>query len=281
MARCSESARLEALEGEGLADDHDPAAIADELDALHANLDGRGLQRADGTVRILDQCGRGVLGLHRLRAAPRETPDARRRTGEVAEQVERVGRLVHQDAAALAGPRPTPAGCAVVGLGPVERVDDRHAHELAELACRDQLVCPHDHRPEPLLEADGEEPTGTLRGGDHRVGGVGLDRERLLAENMRARLERGDRERRVGGMRRADDDHVRREREQLVVAAAARFVDVADPDQLRVLDRFDRGDVERRDHARADDAVAERHAPSLRAAATFARVAASRLPSRS
>ena len=130
--------RFELLEADRLAHDLDPAAVADQLDALHARLDGRDRDSAESAVVVLDQRGRRVFGLHRLRAAPRQAPDRRRRPCEVTEQIERVGRLVHEHTAALARPRPAPARGAVVGVRAIERVDDRDAYELAESAGRDR-----------------------------------------------------------------------------------------------------------------------------------------------
>ena len=100
---------------------------------------GRDRDRADGAVCVLEQRGRRILGLHRLRAPPRQAPHRRRRPRKVTEQIERVRRLVHQHAAALARPRSAPAGGAVVAVRAIERVDDRDAYELAEPAARDQL----------------------------------------------------------------------------------------------------------------------------------------------
>ena len=133
------------------------------------------------------------------------------------EQIERVRRLVHQHTAALARPRSAPAGGAVVAVRAIERVDDRDAYELPEPTACDQLVRGDDHRPEALLEADAEQPPSPLRSVDHRVGLACFDSERLLDEHMGAYLERLDRERRVGRMRRADDDDIRRQSEQFPV----------------------------------------------------------------
>ena len=129
------------------------------------------------------------------------------------EQIERVRRLVHQHTASLAHPRSAPAGSAVVAPWAIERVDDRDAYELPKPAGRDQCVRGGDRRPEALLETDTEQPLGPVRSVDHRVGLACLDSERLLDENMGARFESLDRERRVGRMRRADDDDVRRQSE--------------------------------------------------------------------
>ena len=292
--------RFEPFEGERLAHDLDPAAVADQLDALHARLYGRDRDGAEGAVLVLDQRGRRVFGLHRLRAPPRQAPDRRRGPGEVTEQIECVGRLVHQHTAALARPRPAPVGGAVVAVRPIERVDDRDAYELPEPTACDQRARGGDHRPEALLEADTEQPPGPVRSVDHRVGLACLDSERLLDENMGARLERLDRERRVGRMRRADDNDIRRQSEQFAVVderrapgllrASYRELPVvgADPDELDIVERGDRLQVEGRDHPGPDHAVAQPHAASStwacaaidRSAATQSRVASSPLPSR-
>ena len=91
----------------------------------------------------------------------------------------------------------------------VERVDDRRADELAEPAGLDQIVGGGDDGTEALLEADAERSSRPVGGVDHLVGLSSLDSERLLDEDVRAGLERLDREPRVGGMRRTDDDDVR------------------------------------------------------------------------
>ena len=82
---------------------------------------------------------------------------------------------------------------------------------------RDECARSGDHRSEALLEANTEQPPGPIRGVDHRVGLACLHGERLLNENMSAGLERLDRERRMRRMRRADDDDVRRQGEQLTM----------------------------------------------------------------
>jgi hypothetical protein len=178
--------------------------------------------------------------------------------------------------------RPAPPRLAVVAVRPVERVDDRRAHERADPPGGDQRVRRLDHGPEALLEADTEQPARAVGGIDHRVGLAHLDGKRLLAEHVRARLERLDRQRRMRRVRRADHDHIRHQREQLVVAHVLR-VQRADADQLDVVELADRLQVPRRDHTRADHAVAQRHVkltPSARSEATQSRVASSPLPSR-
>ena len=101
-------------------------------------------------------------------------------------------------------------------------------------------------------------------------------------------------------MRRADDNDVRLECEQVAMVAECRTAGLvrqseggvvaegADPEQLDVVERGDRVQVKRCDHAGADHAIAQFHADSStsactaidRSAATQSRVASSPLPSR-
>ena len=91
-------------------------------------------------------------------------------------------------------------------------------------------------------------------------------------------------------MRRRDDDDVEAEPEELDVVRErprARVlgerlgpVGRADSHELNVVERGDPLEMHRDDHARAEDPVAKRHAPSSRSAATQSRVASSPLPSR-
>src|SRR5579864_9461848 len=111
--------RVETLERDELTDDLDPAAVADELDALRARLERRNGHGADRAAFVCKESDRGVLRLHRLRAPLRDTPHRHGRTGEVAEEVECVRRLIHQDAAAFSFPRAAPVCGAVVGVRPV------------------------------------------------------------------------------------------------------------------------------------------------------------------
>ena len=91
-------------------------------------------------------------------------------------------------------------------------------------------------------------------------------------------------------MRRRDDHDVEAEPEEIDVVRErprARVlgerlgpVGRADSHQLNVVERGDPLEMHRDDHARAEDPVAKRHAPSSRRAATQSRVASSQLPSR-
>ena len=101
-------------------------------------------------------------------------------------------------------------------------------------------------------------------------------------------------------MRCADDDDVRLKREQLALFGEERaagllrqrvgalLVERGDPDQLDVVERGDRLQMERCDHAGADHAVTQPHGASStsacaaidRSAATQSRVESSPLPSR-
>ena len=131
------------------------------------------------------------------------------RAGEVAGEIEVVGRLVHQDAAALALPGAAPGRLAVVagGAGPAgEHVD---ALKLAEAAFVQEALRGDDLRAVAELEADGEESPGALGGGDHRIGLADVDGHRLLAEDVAAGLQGGDGDLGVEGVRRHDDDDVR------------------------------------------------------------------------
>jgi hypothetical protein len=211
--------RLETLERDRIADDLDPPAVADELDALNARLERRGRERPDGAAGIHKQRRRRVLSLHRLRAPLRDARDDLGRPGEVAEQIKCVRRLVQQYAAALPPPRAAPVCCAVVHVRPVERVDDRCADERPQPAVVEQPSRGGDHRSEPLLEGDAEQLPRPLGGGDHRVGLARFDGERLLAQHVRAALQRHNGQLGVRGMRRCDDDDVEPLCEQLVTRA--------------------------------------------------------------
>ena len=133
------------------------------------------------------------------------------------EKVERVRSLVHQHAAALALPRAAPARRPVIAVRAIERIDDRHADQLADPPGRDQPARGGDDRPEALLEADAEQAAGVVRRGDHRVRLAYLHGERFLDEHVRACRECLDRQRWMGQMRRRDDRDVKAEPEQLGV----------------------------------------------------------------
>ena len=211
--------RLETLERDRIADDLDPPTVADELDALNARLERRGRERPDGPAVVQEQRRRRVLSLHRLRAPLRDAKDDLGRSGEVAEQIERVRRLIQQYATALPPPRTAPVGCPVVHVRPVERVDDRHAYERPQPAVVEQPSRGGDDRSEPLLEGDAEQLPRPFGGGDHRVGFARFDGQWLLAQDVRTAFRRRNRQLGVRGMRRCDDDDVEALCEQLVTRA--------------------------------------------------------------
>ena len=86
--------------------------------------------------------------------------------------------------------------------------DGGHAHDVPDQALVEQLLHQRQLRAEALLVAHRELDAGLLAGGDHRVGLLNRHRDRLLAEDVLARLGGSDHRRRVRLGPGGDGDHV-------------------------------------------------------------------------
>ena len=127
---------------------------------------------------------------------------------EPLELVDGVDGLVHQDAPALVGPGAAPRRRVKVRLRAPDADGALTKRQLAELAVVDGPPQSLRRRPEPPLEDDAEADVGPGGGVDHPVGLAEVDGNRFFAEDVDARLRRGDDQRPVARVRRADDDRV-------------------------------------------------------------------------
>ena len=131
----------------------------------------------------------GLLDREPLRARPLDHLQVRERPEQVAGDVERVGAVVDQHAAAALGAVRVPAA-AHVDVGR-ERVLEQH--RVAEGAGGDQAPGAHHVGDEAELRRHRDAHAGTPRGVDHRARVGGADRERLLAQHVQPRQRRGRR----------------------------------------------------------------------------------------
>ena len=143
------------------------------------------------------------------RAAARIARHRHRQPCEVAEKVERVRRLVHQHTSALALPGPAPARrCR--SRRSAGRTDRRSTRErVTPGGLRRQPPGGRDHGPEALLEADAEQTSRSsaaaiIASASRASGASGFSHQ-----DVRAGLERRDRQLGMRRMRRADHDDVR------------------------------------------------------------------------
>ena len=181
-------------------------------------------------------------------------------------------RLVHEHAAALAGPRPAPRVRRVVrGVPPAEDVDGRQGGP-ADAPLVDRGLHAHDRRVEPALADDAEPDAGRLARGDRPVAVGERGRERLLDDDVGAVLGRGLDRAGVRGVRRADRDgldaglaHHRRDVGERLDAVAgrervgARLRPIAHRDQVRGREDGERVGVRRPDLAAPDERRPQSH----------------------
>ncbi len=225
---------------------------------------------------VLEQRRRRVLGLHRLRPPPRHAPHRRGRARQVAEQVERVRRLVHQHAAAFALPRAAPARRAVVRVRTVERVDDRRRDERPEpaLAISSRAAAitgrkrcwKHTPSSRPARSA-----AAIIASASRASGASGFSHRTCAPVSSAAIVERsacdgcGVATTTTSGSSASSSSMVgeRAGSRTCCARADARSVVVRrDPDELDVVERRDRVEMHLRDDACTDQAVAQRHASS-------------------
>ncbi|MCZ7569315.1 MAG: hypothetical protein M5U01_12135 [Ardenticatenaceae bacterium] len=127
----------------------------------------------------------------------------------MAEQVQGVGRLVHQDTAPLAGPGPSPRAQAIVGHGARARDDHVHPLDAPKPPGLDQFPRGADLGAMPLLEVHRQQAPGACGSRDHRVGLGHLDCHWLLDEDVAAGANTIDGDGGVEGMGRHYDGHIR------------------------------------------------------------------------
>ena len=162
-------------------------------------------------------------------------------------------------------------------------------HEPPELLGLDPLAERAEHRLQSVLVVDHDLAAGRGDGGEHTVALLARRRERLLADDVRSRLQRGDADVRVRLRRGRDDDDVGLESEQLVEcgeggrtgvgrprgAALRILVDTTDRDATR--DARQSGKVVETTRAAEPD-VPEAHAQASRVSALGASVSVSDRP---
>ena len=265
--------RVEPIDRQVVADQLNRGAVAHDLDATRcASLARAGGDIPRRAIRVLQHRLEGVFALDIVIQRANPAPYLLRFTGQMAQQIERVRRLVQQDSTALAFPRPAPRRQLVVRKRAQPRFDHQHAHQSADLAIVNQRLGALDNRLKALLKVDRQNLPGGVGRGNHAVASGDLDRHWLLGQHMRARGKRIDGHRRVERVRRADADHIRFDRREQFVpigeeratalsalsdfrrARCAGFgVDVAHGDDLRIRHLLNRVNVVCGDDAAASD----------------------------
>ena len=150
-----------------------------------------------------------------------------------------------------------------------------HQHDLADRPFGDELARFDDGGQEAIAGTVEELHAGTFAGGDHGFAIGERYRQRLLAEDMQARLSDRLDDLTMGGSRRQDENQIDaaigEETAIIRISARAEFArggfgeclrDIADRDDLHHVERAKGGEMGRRHAAQADEADAKfSHAP--------------------
>ncbi len=183
---------LELVESNGAAVGDDGAAVANDLEAVGAGgVAGGGDEGAGRAVLVLDVGGHIVLDLDVVPLTKVHLDvDQLGHTADPLPEVEVVGALVEQDAAALARPGGAPGARVVVGLGAVPVGDDpARALEGAQLAGIHDLLDLAVDVVGALVEHHTELELGMAVGLGHHLAHLkGVDAGGLLAHDMESGL---------------------------------------------------------------------------------------------
>lgn len=209
-----------AVESEGVVFGGEFSAGAGDFEAVGAGeFAGGGDEVADGGgrvgrgLRVFEDGGDFVFDFDGVVFAGKaDGGDAGgREVGDPVEEVEVVGALVDEDAAAFAFPGGAPFTGGVVGVG-AEPVGDGpgDAGDGAELAVAEEVADFLIERVGALVEHEGELEVGMFGapGVDEMLGGGEVGGEGFFGEDVEVVFEGGERVGDVGGMGAAEDDGV-------------------------------------------------------------------------
>ena len=124
------------------------------------------------------------------------------------QQVQLMGRLVHQDAAALPLPGAAPAVAVVVGAVPPAQHGHHAQDGPADLPCLDGLMDPHAGPVKTALHHGADGHMVPLPRRDDPVAVLQTGGQRLFDQDIAAVFGRGDGRAAVGRVGRADADHI-------------------------------------------------------------------------
>ena len=162
---------------------------------------------AEAAVRETDIGDGGIFDLDvRMVQIAGDAGDGEDRAHQPLKNVEVVGRLINQDAAAFGGPFAAPRVRTVVRLIAPGEHGDRAENRRADLALVDGGLHGEDRFKKTPLADDAEAGTGASGGFEHAVAIFDRGRKRLFDENVDPAFQGGHRGCGVERMRRADDD---------------------------------------------------------------------------
>src|SRR5829696_1816403 len=181
---------LEPLELQPALEDSQTAGCPVDNDVrLISRAGSAGVERPENATGPPEHGLRGVLDLDVVQYRADPGDDALGHPEEVAEQVQVVRRLVHQEPASFDGGAGPPGGRFVVGGRPRPVMRHADALDLSQFPGLDQALRRTHFGAEALLEADGEQPPCFSGGLDHGVGVVQPDSHRLLDQHVRTSLQ--------------------------------------------------------------------------------------------
>ncbi len=174
-------------------------------------LAGRCDKNAGGAILEIEESGDIVLNVDGvITSEPAESPHARGHAEEPLEEIEIMGTLIEQDAAAFAGPGGPPSPAGIVGGGAKPISDDPiDAPDFAQFARLDERADFPVKRVRPLIEHGGKDlAAAPLVGGDEFFAILLVDGNRFLNQHMQAVFERVDSNGGMGEMGSGDEHGV-------------------------------------------------------------------------